>query len=107
MDRVFDMDLEQERLVRAVLRINDKVLGVVFGVIVGTGVFVATLWLVVKGGPTVGAHLSLLSQFFPGYRVTYLGSFVGFLYGFLLGYLIGWSIAWLYNQFVYLRGRQG
>ena len=105
MDKVFNMDLEQERLLRAVLRINDKVLGFVFGVIAGTVVFVATLWLVVKGGPTVGAHLSLLSQFFPGYRVTLLGSVVGFLYGFLVGYLIGWCIAWLYNQFVHLQTR--
>jgi hypothetical protein len=99
------MEREQERMLQAVLGINSLVLGLVTGIIAGACIFVATLWLVLKGGQTIGPHLSLLSQFFPGYSVTLFGSIVGLAYGFFFGYLGGWSIGWLYNHFAYLRGR--
>ena len=99
------MDREDDRLLRAALEINTKLLAFVIGFMAGACVFVATLWLVVKGGANVGSHLSLLSQFCPGYRVTYFGSIVGFVYGFIYGYVAGWCIAWLYNRFAYIHGR--
>jgi len=99
------MDREYDRLLQTVLEINNRVLGIVLGVISGVVVFAATLVLVLKGGPVVGPHLSLLGQFFPGYSVTFLGSVVGFVYGCILGYVAGWCIAWLYNRVVYLRNR--
>jgi ABC-type dipeptide/oligopeptide/nickel transport system permease subunit len=51
-----------------------------------------------KGGENVGQHLSLLSQFFPGYRVTFLGSLVGFAYAFLTGFIIGVVLGSVYNR---------
>jgi len=99
------MDQQDDNLLRAVLGVNNNILGFVIGLLSGFAIFAATLWLVVKGGKNVGEHLSLLRQFFPGYRVTYLGSFIGLLYGFVTGYVAGWSIGWLYNRFVNLRSR--
>jgi len=99
------MPPEDKQLFQAVLGIDNRVSGVVVGLIVGSGIFVATLWLVLKGGPNVGQHLSLLNQFFPGYSVTYTGTILGFIYGFALGYLLGWSISWLYNRFAHIRSR--
>src|SRR5262245_21175241 len=99
------MDQQDDNLLRAVLGVNNNILGLVRGLIFGFEIFAATLWLVVKGGKNVGEHLGLLRQFFPGYRVTYLGSFVGLIYGFVTGYVAGWSIGWLYNRFVNLKGR--
>jgi hypothetical protein len=99
------MDRKNERILQAVLGINNLFLGLVVGIVAGLSIFFATFLLVLKGGQTVGPHLSLLSQFFPGYSVTLFGSVVGLAYGFLFGYLCGWSIGWLYNRFVYLRGR--
>jgi hypothetical protein len=60
---------------------------------------------VLKGGPHVGANLQLLNQFFPGYRVTFGGSFLGLMYGFAVGYVSGWIIATVYNWVVLLRHR--
>ena len=100
-----NMTLEDKQLFQAALKIDNRVTGVVAGAVAGLGMFVATLWLVVKGGPHVGLHLALLNQFFPGYSVTYPGTIVGFIYGFVVGYLIGWSTAALYNWFVHLRSR--
>ena len=49
-------------------------------------------------GHDVGRHLRLLSNFFPGYSVTWPGAFIGFFYGALAGVIIGWSVAWVYNR---------
>jgi hypothetical protein len=86
-----------------VLRLNATVHGVVFGIVLGLIIFLATNWLVIKGGQVIGPNLSLLNQFFIGYSVTFFGSIVGFLYGFLTGFLVGFFIATLYNWIVELR----
>ena len=94
---------EEELLEHAVLRLNGSILGIVLGVVAGLVIFIATNWLVIKGGSNVGSHLSLLSQFFIGYSVTFVGSLIGMLYGFAVGFIIGFLISWIYNQIVRLR----
>ncbi len=96
---------EEELLLQAIRRINGKILGFVIGVVMGLILFIATLWLVIKGGDNVGPHLSLLNQFFPGYSVTLFGSFVGLIYGILTGFLFGWCMGWVYNTIVGLKYR--
>ena len=88
--------LERMVLTRA-LRLNATVQGIVTGMVAGLGVFVATNWLVLKGGPVVGPHLALLGQFFIGYHVTFLGSLIGFVYGFVGGYIVGYAVGRVYN----------
>ena len=83
------------------VRLNAMVQGVVTGVVAGLGLFVATIWLVIKGGDVVGPRLSLLNQFFPGYEVSFLGSFIGLLYGAAVGFLVGYSVAVIYNWLVW------
>lgn len=97
---------EDEILLHAVRTLNSAILGIVLGLISGLGLFVVTLWLVLKGGPLVGRHLSLLNQFLPGYSVSVLGSFIGLLYGVVLGFVGGWFIGWVYNSIVTLRHRK-
>lgn len=92
-----------EKLFSGLLWINAKILGLVLGLVLGLMLFVATNWLVLKGGTTVGPHLDLLSQYFIGYRVTFWGSFVGFAYGFIVGTLSGSLIGWIYNKIVKFR----
>lgn len=94
--------LEQIILTRLV-RLNAKIHGLVTGTVLGFGLFIATNWLVLKGGKSVGRHLSLLGQFFIGYRVSFLGSLIGFAYAFVCGFIIGYSIAWMYNRFADMR----
>jgi hypothetical protein len=89
---------EERQLQNAVVRLNAKLLGIVTGLLLGIGLFLATVVLVLKGGPDPGVHLGLLSQFFPGYKVTFLGSFIGFGYAFFTGYLIGIVLGAVYNK---------
>lgn len=104
------MVTEQEPLETLVhvrlLRLNALVQGTIAGLILGLAIFVATNWLVIKGGDVVGPHLALLGQFFIGYRVTFAGSLVGFAYGAALGFVIGYGTAWLYNWVVGIRDRR-
>lgn len=94
-----------EQLTRAVLHLNGTVTGLALGILSGLTLFIATLWLVIKGGPHVGQHLKLLNQFFIGYTVTYAGSLVGLFYGFATGFIAGWVIAWIYNRIITLKNR--
>jgi hypothetical protein len=87
-------------LLTRLLRLDAWVHGVVIGLIVGLLIFATTNWLVLKGGPVVGPHLALLGQFFPGYRVTFVGSLIGLVYGFAVGLLLGYVVARLYNWLV-------
>ena len=91
-------ETEKEKLFSGTLWLNAKAMGLVVGLLCGLIVFVATNWLVVKGGPNVGLHLQLLGQYFIGYRVTFLGSLVGFAYGFAVGGLGGLLMGWIYNR---------
>ena len=97
-----ERELEEVVLTR-LMRLNATVFGVVFGLVFGLIIFIATIWLVIKGGNVIGPNLALLGHFFIGYHVTFFGSIVGFLYGFVLGFLVGFLIATLYNWIVDLR----
>jgi hypothetical protein len=101
---------EEEKLFSGILRLNAQILGLILGLLMGLAIFIVTNWLVIKGGPVsseggyvVGPHLQLLSQFFIGYRVSFLGSIVGFCYGFAVGTLTGATIGWIYNKIVDFR----
>ena len=93
----------EEALLKEVIRLSRNVLGLTLGILSAVGIFLATNILVFKGGPSVGSHLQLLNQYFPGYRVTFGGSFLGAAYGFIVGYVNGWIIAAVYNWVVLLR----
>ena len=101
---------EEEKLFKAVIRFNVKFIGLSLGLIMGLAVFIATNWLLIKGGHVtpdgkyvVGPHLQLLSQFFIGYRVSFLGSIIGFFYGFAVGTLCGAVFGLIYNKIVDFR----
>src|SRR5262245_20953290 len=96
----------EEQLLRlSVLRLNSHVLGFVTGVIAALLIFVATNCVVLKGGPTVCPHRSLLGTSFVGYRFTFLGSFIGALYACACGYAAGAFLCWIYNRIVLFKGR--
>jgi len=88
---------------RAVARLKAGILGLVFGLISGIGLFAMTAILLVENGPNTGYHLSLLGNYFIGYTVTWKGAFIGFLWAFALGAIIGWSIGMIYNCLVGIR----
>lgn len=85
----------------SLMRLNARAWGISTGMLLGGGLFLATVFLVIRGGPTVGQHLAMLRVFFPGYSVTWLGAFVGFIYAFVLGYGLGRIIGSVYNRLAF------
>lgn len=82
----------------AVARLRTGIVAVAMGTMGGLILFLATAWLLIRSGPNVGATLGLLSNYFPGYSVSWPGAFVGFAYGVLTGGLVGGVMAWIYNR---------
>jgi hypothetical protein len=102
--RIIEDDLPLDQLaLTQFLRMNAVVTGVIFGLMAGAVIFVATNWLVLRGGPVVGPHLTLVNQFFIGYEVTFKGSLIGFAYSFMSGFVVGSFLAWIYNWLLDLR----
>lgn len=94
------MSNNEQELQVAIRRLNARAWGIAVGLLLGGGLFLATNILVLKGGRNVGQHLALLSQYFPGYSVSFLGSLIGFIYAFVGGYIIGRAIGYVYNRLV-------
>jgi hypothetical protein len=90
-------DTNDDVLAYAIMRLSGNILGLVLGILLSVGIFLATNFLLIKGGSVVGPHLSLLGQYFIGYTVSFTGSLIGSLYAFVIGYLSGVLIAWIYN----------
>jgi len=93
LSRTLHEEAEVRILARAFARIDMIALGLASGAVVGGAFFLATVWLLVKGGPVVGPNLSLLGQLIPGYRVTWPGALLGLAFGFVAGFAAGWVLA--------------
>ena len=90
---------EEERLIEAAIaRMRAGIMALVFGMVGGAGLFLATAWLLLRGGENVGQTLGLLGHYFPGYRVSWAGSLVGLAYGAVVGALAGGTMASIYNR---------
>ena len=88
-------------IVQSFAKIDKVALGISFGSTLGLLIFLATVFLLFKGGAPLGPNLSLLAQYFLGYSVSLGGSFIGLGYGFLSGFVLGWSIAFFRNVLVF------
>ena len=97
-------DVQVEKLLRWAFSKMDKLsFATAVGTVSGLAIFLATVFLVLKGGKVVGPNLALLGQYFLGYTVTLKGAWIGFTYSFLWGFLFGWLFAYLRNlSFAYI-----
>lgn len=92
----------QQALSLAFPKLDRLALGMALGTVVGLGLCFLTLALAWPGENALGAKLALLHHYFPGYRITVLGSMLGLMYGFVTGFLSGWGFAFLRNTCVFL-----
>ena len=89
--------LSEEALVRTFARMDKLAFASSLGSVFGLLCFLATVWLLVKGGDVIGPNLSLLGQYFVGYTVTLKGAVIAMGYGFFWGFILGWLVAYLRN----------
>lgn len=74
-----------EVLLHASIKLNTRLLAVVFGLLSGTALMLVTYMSLYRGLPDTGQYLRLLGVFLPGYEVTPLGAWIGFFWGALIG----------------------
>lgn len=79
------------------MKLSKKALGIACGIVWGVCVFIATIYVMLKGG---GNTLVLLQQFYWGYSISFGGAILGLIYGFVYGFISGWIFGLLYNAFV-------
>lgn len=90
--------LDDELIDRSLLRLNTVATAVGFGLLTGATLFVTTLVLALRDGPSAGPHLGLLGQYLPGYAVSVVGSVVGLVYGSVGGAAAGYLVSSIYNR---------
>ena len=90
--------MQKDEELKTLLRLNARAWGIAVGLVLGLGLFLATILLLIKGGTQIGPHLALIGAYLPGYSVTWHGALIGFVYLFVIGYGIGRLIGGVYNS---------
>lgn len=91
-----DGDLIPPRLALAFAPLHKRALGIAVGT--ASGLLLFTLTAVAMLRPSGdAAFLSLLSEYFYGYTVSWPGAVVALLWGFAVGFVAGWFIAFCRN----------
>ena len=97
-DRQVPRRLTPEELIEAAFAKLDPVaMGAAVGIVAGVSLFVATIVLLLKGGPVVGPTLALLNNVLLGFSVTLPGALIGLVEACLGGFILGYLFAWLRN----------
>ena len=95
-----------QRIREVYARFDEVALGVAFGSVAGVLLFAATAVLLIWGREPLGPNLSLLSNYFLGYAVSWPGAFVGLVEGALGGFGFGWLLARLTNTILGIEERR-
>lgn len=90
----------EELVVRAFARYDSIALGAAISAVAGTGLFVATVALLLRGGDPVGPTLSLLGNYLLGFQVSWGGAVLGFFEAAAVGFLFGFGLARTINLVV-------
>ena len=77
------------------MKLNSRALALTTGIIWGVGLMLATWWVLLFD--TGGTTMKLISNFYFGYSVSFVGGIIGLVWGFVDGFIVGFIFAWLYN----------
>ena len=95
-----------QRIREVYARFDETALGVAFGSVAGLLLFAATAVLLIQAREPLGPNLSLLSNYFLGFTVSWPGAFIGLVEGALGGFAFGWLLARLTNTILAIEERR-
>ena len=87
-------------IMAAFARLDLAALAIASSVVAGSALFVATAWMLLSHpatATTMPLNLGLLSNYLPGYSVSWGGSLVGLAYGMLIGLAAGAAFGAVWN----------
>jgi len=73
------------------------------GSLMALQLLVTTNWLVVRGTARYSSNAALLSQYLPGYTVSFLGSIIGAIELFAVAFVVSHVLAGIYNAVARMR----
>lgn len=76
--------------------VDKRAFGAAIGAAAGAGFFAATA-LVLLLSPNHSLGLTLMSEYFAGYSITWPGAVIGLAWGFAVGFCTGWFVAFTRN----------
>lgn len=86
------------KLSMAFAPVQKRALGTAVGLTFGGLIFILTAFhLLLRPANAHAPDLSLLAQYFYGYRVTWVGACWGLFWGFVSGFVMGWFIGFARN----------
>ncbi len=92
--------VSNEIIIKVFKRMDKLGFAMAIGIVSALSVFLATLFLFIKGSAVVDPDLQLLGEYFIGYTISLKGAFIGMGYSFFWGFLFGWLFAYLRNLFL-------
>ncbi|MCC6712061.1 MAG: NAD(P)/FAD-dependent oxidoreductase [Candidatus Dadabacteria bacterium] len=87
----------EQAIIKAFARLDKLAFALSVGTVSGLAVFMATIFLILKGGTEAYKYVGLLNQYFAGYTISIEGAFMGFGYSFFWGFIFGWLFAYMRN----------
>jgi len=82
---------------------SGNALGIGLGSLMALQLLVTTNWLVVRGTARYSSNAALLSQYLPGYTVSFLGSIIGAIELFAVAFVVSHVLAGIYNAVARMR----
>jgi hypothetical protein len=100
-------DTSRIMLLALFARIDTVALTLAAGAVIGLVMFLATAVLLLQGAPpdwAIGANLSALTTFMPGFEVSWIGGLAGAVYGFIVGSALGFvlAVAWNFTHLLFV-----
>ena len=89
---------ERIMLRRAVAKMRSRIVAVSCAVISGSALMVMTILHIAREHAPSTLDIALLSNYLPGYSVSWFGALLGSFYGALIGGVFGGVFAWFYNR---------
>jgi len=89
------------RVVLVLAYIDARALGVSLGILCGVWLFLLAFVPLWRGDSQALRSVALLSQYFPGFRISYKGILVGVVYASIGGFAVGYLFASIRNLLVH------
>ncbi len=90
----------EDVLMAAFARYDPLALGLAVAIVNGVGLFLTTVWVLLRAERGSTEMLALVGQYLLGYEVSWGGAVLGLIGAGVFGFVVGFAVAWLINLII-------